>query len=121
MMKEVTYSKCVGGPIGAFALGVAFTAGWTPCIGPILASILVYASTTATLGQGALLLFVYAVGFSLPFLIVAFLLNKYLYKVRKLYKWLPFVQQASGVVLIAAGIIIYFDLMQKVLGAVWGL
>ena len=110
----------LGGPIGAFVLGVAFTAGWTPCIGPILASILVYASTTATLGQGALLLFVYAMGFCVPFLIVALLLNKYLYKVKKLYKWLPFVQQASGVVLIAAGIIIYFDLMQKVLGAVWG-
>ena len=111
----------LGGPIGVFFLGVAFTAGWTPCIGPILASILVYAGTTATLGQGALLLFVYAMGFCLPFLIVALLLNKYLYKVRKLYKWLPFVQQSSGAVLIIAGVIIYFDLMQKVLGTVWGL
>ncbi|MBP2626969.1 MAG: cytochrome c biosis protein transrane region [Firmicutes bacterium] len=107
------------GPIGAFILGVAFTTGWTPCIGPILTSILVYASTTATLGQGALLLFVYAMGFCIPFLIVAFLLNKYLYKVRRLYKWLPFVQQSSGVVLIVAGIILYFDLMQKVLGVVY--
>ena len=111
----------LGGPIGAFVLGVAFTAGWTPCIGPILSSILVYASATATLGQGALLLFVYAMGFCVPFLIVALLLNKYLYKVKRFYKWLPFVQQASGVVLIVAGIIIYFDLMQKVLGALWGL
>lgn len=109
------------GPIGAFILGVAFTAGWTPCIGPILASILVYASTTATLGQGALLLFVYAMGFCIPFLIMALLLNKYLYKVRSVYKWLPIVQRSSGVVLIVTGIIIYFDLMQKVLGVVWGL
>jgi len=110
----------LGGPVGAFILGVAFTAGWTPCIGPILTSILVYASTTATLGQGALLLFVYAMGFCSPFLIVALLLNKYLYKVRKIYKWLPLVQQISGAVLIMVGIIIYFDLMQKILGAVWG-
>jgi len=110
----------LSGPVGAFILGVAFTAGWTPCIGPILASILVYASTSATLGQGALLLFVYAMGFCMPFLIVALLLNKYLYKVRKIYRWLPLVQQASGVVLIIAGIVIYFDLMQKVLGMVWG-
>jgi len=110
----------LGGPIGAFILGVAFTAGWTPCSGPILASILVYASTTETLGQGALLLFAYAMGFCVPFLIVALLLNKYLYKVRKIYKWLPFVQRLSGVVLIIAGIIIYFDLTQKVLGIVWG-
>lgn len=111
----------LGGPIGAFILGVAFTAGWTPCIGPILASILVYASTTGTLGQGALLLFVYAMGFCVPFLIVALLLNNYLCKVRRLYKWLPVVQQLSGIVLIIVGIIIYFDWMQKILGAVWGL
>ena len=110
----------LGGPIGAFVLGVAFTVGWTPCIGPILASILVYASITATLGQGALLLFVYAMGFCVPFLIVSLLLNKYLYKARKLYKWLPFVQQTSGVVLIVAGIIIYFDWMQKILGVILG-
>jgi len=110
----------LGGPIGAFILGVAFTVGWTPCIGPILASILVYASTAATLGQGALLLFVYAVGFCVPFLLVALLLNKYLYKVRRVYKWLPVVQRASGIVLIVAGIIIYFDLMQKMLGIIWG-
>jgi len=109
----------LGGPIGSFVLGVAFTAGWTPCIGPILASILIYASTAATLGQGALLLFVYAMGFCVPFLIVALVLNKYLCKVRRLYKWLPLVQQVSGVVLIVVGIIIYFDLMQRVLGTIW--
>jgi len=108
------------GPVGAFILGVTFTVGWTPCIGPILASILFYASTTATLSQGVLLLFVYAMGFCIPFLVLALLLDKYLYKVRSLYKWLPVVQQASGVILIVAGIIIYFDLMQKVLGVIWG-
>jgi cytochrome c-type biogenesis protein len=108
------------GPIGAFFLGVAFTTGWTPCVGPILGSILVYASTTDTLGQGAFLLFVYAMGFCIPFLMVALLLNTYLHHVKRLYKWLPLVQQVSGVVLIIAGIIIYFDLMQKLLGIIWG-
>ncbi len=109
------------GPGGAFILGIAFTVGWTPCIGPILASVLVYAGTTATLGQGVLLLLIYALGFSIPFLTIAVLLNKYVCQTRKLYKWLPLVQQASGVVLIITGMIMYFDLMQKGLGMIWNL
>ncbi len=107
------------GPIGAFILGITFTAGWTPCTGPILSSILLYASTTETLQQGAFLLFIYSMGFCVPFLFMALLLNKYLHKMKKIYKWLPLVQQLSGVVLIITGIILYFDLMQKMLGYIW--
>ena len=111
--------KTLGGPFGAFCLGVAFTAGWTPCIGPILASILVYASTTATLSEGALLLFVYAMGFCLPFLLMAILCSKYIYQVRKIYKWLPLVHRGAGIVLIVAGIIMYFGWTQRILGMIW--
>jgi len=107
------------GPVGAFILGATFTAGWTPCIGPILSSILLYASTTETLQQGAFLLFIYSMGFCVPFLFMALLLNKYLHKMKKIYKWLPLVQQLSGFVLIMTGIILYFDLMQKMLGYIW--
>jgi len=107
------------GPIGAFILGITFTAGWTPCIGPILSSILLYASTTETLQQGAFLLFIYSMGFCVPFLFMALLLNKYLHKMKKIYKWLPLVQQLSGLILIMTGIILYFDLMQKMLGYIW--
>ncbi|HEY3424068.1 MAG TPA: cytochrome c biogenesis protein CcdA [Negativicutes bacterium] len=106
------------GPFGAFMLGIAFTAGWTPCTGPILASILVYAGTATTLDQGALLLFIYAMGFSIPFLLAAFLMNRFS-RLRVVYHWLPYIQQISGLVLIMAGIIIYFDLMQKGLGLFW--
>jgi len=113
-------SNTLQGPFGAFALGVAFTAGWMPCVGPILASILMYASTAATLQGGTLLLFVYAMGFSLPFLLMTLLLNEYFYKVKKIYPYLPAMQQVSGIVLLITGVIIYFDLMQKVLGIVWG-
>lgn len=107
------------GPGGAFLLGIAFTSGWTPCIGPILASILVYAGTTANLGQGILLLFIYSLGFAVPFLVIAVLLNKYAFRIRAIYKWLPLVQQLSGAMLIFTGIAIYFNLMQKVLGIIW--
>lgn len=109
------------GPVGAFILGVAFTAGWTPCTGPILASILMYAGASSTLSQGAFLLFVYAMGFCVPFFIIAFLMNKYLGKFRIIYQYLPVIQRAAAVVLIIVGIFVYFDLMQQGIGFLWNL
>lgn len=111
--------KTLEGPLGAFFLGIAFTTGWIPCVGPILASILVYAGTAATLTQGSLLLFVYAMGFSLPFLLMAVLLNRYFYQVRRFYPYLAILQQVAGVMLIIIGIVIYFDVMQRILGVLW--
>lgn len=108
------------GPIGAFILGVAFTAGWTPCTGPILASILVYASTTITLSQGAFLLFIYSLGFSVPFLLMALLFKNYFFRIKNVMKWLPYLQGLSGVMLIIIGIMLYFNLIQRVLGIFLG-
>lgn len=59
------------GPGGALPLGAAFAFGWTPCVGPVLASILVTAAGTATVGRGALLLLAYSLGLGLPFLLLA--------------------------------------------------
>lgn len=109
------------GPAGAFFLGLAFTAGWTPCTGPILATVLMYAGATATVSQGAFLLFVYAMGFCVPFLALALLINRYMNRIQGIYKWLPVFQQVAGIILIAAGLFIYFDLMQKGIGLLWNL
>lgn len=59
------------GPAGAAPLGAAFAFGWTPCVGPVLASILATAATTTTVGRGALLLFAYSLGLGVPFLLLA--------------------------------------------------
>ena len=57
--------------LGSVLVGITFAAGWTPCIGPILASILLYASTAQTVGTGILLLSVYSLGLGVPFLIAS--------------------------------------------------
>lgn len=59
------------GPLGAAPLGMAFALGWTPCIGPVLASILTVAAGTATIARGASLLFVYSLGLGIPFMLLA--------------------------------------------------
>jgi cytochrome c-type biogenesis protein len=64
------------GMMGIFLLGIAFGFGWTPCVGPILASILLYASTAEGAGKGAALLFVYSIGLGLPFILTGLALSK---------------------------------------------
>ncbi|MBP2639569.1 MAG: cytochrome c biosis protein transrane region [Firmicutes bacterium] len=104
------------GPFGAFVLGIAFTAGWTPCIGPILAAILAYAGTNAMVGQGVVLLLVFSLGFSLPFWALAFFLQRFLPRLRRVYQWLPLLQRVAGGILLITGIVLYFDLLQRILG-----
>lgn len=62
--------------IGPFLLGIAFGFGWTPCVGPILASILLYASTSENTSQGAVLLFIYSFGLGLPFILTGLALSR---------------------------------------------
>lgn len=104
------------GPLGSFLLGMAFTIGWTPCTGPILAAILFYASGTNTVMQGAFLLLIYAMGFSIPFFILAVLLRTYIFKMRKFYIWLPKIQKLAGLLLIFIGIAVWMDWVEKGLG-----
>lgn len=111
--------KTFRGPFGSFLLGLSFTVGWTPCIGPILATILFYAGGTATAASGALLLLIYALGFSIPFFLLAVVFRHYLYRIRDFYKWLPQLQRMTGYMLVAIGIIIWMDWLQKGLGIFW--
>jgi len=72
---ELPAFLAVGRPASSLFIGALFALGWSPCIGPILATILLFASTSATAGQGALLLAVFSAGLAVPFLISALLLN----------------------------------------------
>lgn len=106
----------VGGPIGAFILGIAFTVGWTPCTGPILAAILAYAGVGATVNEGAFLLFIYSLGFFMPFFLMTVVWGRYIVQLRKIHAYLPLLQKISGILLLILSIMLYFDWMQWVLG-----
>ena len=97
------------GMFGAFVLGLAFAFGWTPCIGPILAGILTFASTKETVGEGVLLLTVYSAGLGLPFLLTSLGLNKFLTFYGRFKKHFHTVEVVSGVLVVAVGVLILTD------------
>jgi len=92
------------GVLGSVLVGITFAAGWTPCIGPILASILLYASTAKTVGTGILLLSVYSLGLGVPFLIASLGMNTFLSASKGIRKQLHTIEVVSGVILIVFGL-----------------
>jgi cytochrome c-type biogenesis protein len=93
------------GLVGSFLLGFAFAFGWTPCIGPILTGILALAATRETVFQGMFLLAIYSAGLAIPFLLTGLGLSQFLRFYGGFRKHLQVVEIASGVLLIAVGIL----------------
>lgn len=93
------------GPLGSFLAGVAFGAGWTPCIGPILASILLYVSLEGTHVQGVLLLAAYAAGLGLPFILASVSINGFLAGARYARRWTRGLQRVAGAILVLVGVL----------------
>ncbi len=97
------------GYLGAFLVGVTFAAGWIPCVGPILGSILIMASTSDTAGQGILLLAAYSAGLALPFFLSALLFGRFLQVFTRFKRLLPWVSRVSGLLLILVGVLLLTD------------
>jgi len=94
---------------GSFLIGSVFALGWSPCIGPILASILTYAATQETLSQGILLLGLYSLGMGVPFLLTALAINTFLNFFQRIRRYLRGISIASGLFLIIVGLLIIFQ------------
>jgi cytochrome c-type biogenesis protein len=94
------------GPVGAVVAGVAFGAGWTPCIGPVLASILLFAGMESTVADGTLLLAIYALGLGIPFVLSALFFQWFTGAVWFLRRWLLPLERATGAVLVAMGLLL---------------
>jgi cytochrome c-type biogenesis protein len=94
------------GLVGSFLVGVAFAFGWTPCIGPILASILSLAATEGTFKAGIVLLVAYSLGLALPFLLTALAFNQVVLVFDQLKRHMRMIEILSGSLLIGVGILI---------------
>lgn len=95
------------GYLGSFLIGIAFAAGWTPCVGPVLGTILLYASTTDSLWSGVVLLACYSLGLALPLFLTALGVDRFLAYFKEVRAYLWGVSTVSGVLLIVVGIMIY--------------
>lgn len=108
LMRERRFhlQRTPAGYAGAGLAGMAFGAGWTPCIGPVLAGVLMLASQRDTLGGGMLLLFAYALGLAVPFLIAAAATGSFLRASQRMRGAIPVIEKASGAVLLVVGLLL---------------
>ncbi len=115
LMREKRFHATKGpaGYIGAFLIGMSFAAGWTPCIGPILGTILIYASTQASASYGLKLLSVYSLGLAVPFILSALAINVFFTYTRKIHKFMRAVTIISGLILIAFGVMLLTNQMSQ--------
>lgn len=95
-------------------VGMGFAFGWTPCIGPILGSILALASLENTLIQGIFLLITYSIGLGIPFVLAGYYMGNFLVFSKKARKFITKIQKISGLILIVTGILILTSKLQSI-------
>jgi cytochrome c-type biogenesis protein len=119
--RRVHISSPRAGHLGAFVVGIAFGAAWTPCVGPVLATILLYAGTRDTIARGTELLAAYAVGLALPFLLLAMLSDRLLSRVRAASRWSRPLEVITGAVLVVVGLTLVTGRFQSLTAMLAGL
>ena len=106
------YTKKSTKPLFVFVVGMAFGFGWTPCIGPILGSILALASTEENISKGILLLSFYSLGLAIPFILSGFLIQKFLLFSKNFKKNINIVLKFGGTILLITGVLILTNQLQ---------
>jgi Cytochrome c biogenesis protein len=105
LMREARFEGGKGGSaFGAYVLGLAFAFGWTPCIGPILGTIITLAASEDSVAQGTALLAAYAVGLGLPFLLAAIFITRSMGLMNRVKPWMGWIEKAMGVLLVLVGV-----------------
>lgn len=104
--KRLHLANKPAGYLGTLGVGMAFGAGWTPCIGPVLGAILTYGFSQDTMWAGVGLLSVYSLGLAIPFLVSALALDWFLRAFKRFRRWIPVVEKASGVLLVLLGLLL---------------
>ncbi len=117
--KESRFLNFTGrkGYVGAFLVGVAFAAGWSPCIGPVLSGILTMAAAGGSTLQAAALLLAYSAGLAIPFLLAAMALDRFLnWSARLRRSWLPVAERVSGGLVLAVGVLLVTGIFSDLAG-----
>lgn len=109
------------GYLGSLLVGMAFAAGWTPCIGPVLGGILGLAATSSDVTRGMQLLAAYSAGLALPFLLAAVAIESFLDWFQRFRRFLPWVMRVSGVMLIVVGVLLVTGEFTRLAGWLQGL
>jgi len=107
--KKFNAGRMAGGYAGAFAIGMIFAFGWTPCVGPVLASILIMASTEKSVFRGIFLLLFYSLGIGIPFILTTLAVNKMLGVFTRIKKHYGKIEFLTGLLLIAVGILMLLN------------
>jgi cytochrome c-type biogenesis protein len=104
--RKIMFQGKPSGFAGSFFVGMTFGVGWTPCIGPILGSILIVATSKASVSEGIRLLSVYSAGLAVPFLLSALLFNSFLNYSKMLLRYLKIIKIIGGIIIIAFGLLL---------------
>jgi len=105
--KRIQLHRKPAGYVGSFLVGLAFSAGWTPCIGPILASILMVAATEGSVVRGITLLLLYSLGLGIPFFISALAMHQFMVVFNRFKKFIRVFEICTGLFLMLVGILIF--------------
>lgn len=116
--KRVTIKHKPAGYAGSFLVGIVFAAGWTPCIGPILAAILAVAATEDKVYQGILLLLLYSMGLGVPFFLSALAMHRFLAMFNRFKKYIRICEVITGIFLMVIGVLIYTNWLSRLSGYV---
>ncbi len=114
--KRFELKKKPFGYLGSFLAGIVFAAGWTPCIGPILSTILIYASTSKNFATGVVLLAFYSLGLGIPFFLCSLAFNSFLCTFGKFRRYMNVIVLVSGFFLIGIGILFLTDSFRTITG-----
>jgi cytochrome c-type biogenesis protein len=102
------------GYLGSLLVGMAFAAGWTPCIGPILGAVLTYTASSADLNRGIVLLLAYSLGLAVPFVIAALMIDRFIVVFQRYRGAMVWTSRIAGGLLVVVGVLMVTDLMRLV-------
>ncbi len=114
MERRMKAPKKITNWFSSILMGMAFAAGWTPCFGPVLGAILMYAGGADTVSKGVYLLLIYSIGMAIPFILTALFINvftKFIDKAEKFFKYVPII---SGMIMVIFGILVFFNKMMDI-------